>query len=508
MGHQSIRSRFSVSLTVNLARAGLSFLTGLFVARQLGPSDYGAMTFLLGSFTSIRVLLDMGSSTAFFTFLSQGSRSRGFVFGYLAWQALQFLLLLAAVGILLPQTWIELIWLGHDKTVILAALLASFMQQQTWQTFCQIGDSMRKTHEVQLIGLAVVAAHILLVALLWLQGMLNLYMIFGLISVEYFLASLLVWTEMSPRLDSGPAPGFREQLQQYWQYCAPLIAYSCFGFLYPFAENWMLQHFGGARQQGFYAVGVQFSTISTFATISLLQIFWKEVAEAHAKGDILLVRRLYRKVSRFLYAVAAAVSGFLMPWSRELTSMTLGPQYGEGAAILALMLLYPLHQTMGQINTTLFFATARTGVQARIGIASSIIGLPISYFVLAPMDAIVPGLGLGGLGMAIKLIIFTAAVVNLVSWWFCRSHGWKFDWAYQLQSLAGATLAGTVSYLFGQWLGDLGAPLYAQFVIASVTYGAIVIALVWRFPDVVGLSRPDLAQLVRRIKQLARQNKG
>lgn len=505
MRHRSIRFRFTASLLTNLVRAGVSFLTGLVVARGMGPSNFGDFTFLLGSFTSIRALIDMGSSSAFFTFISQRPRGRKFIYVYLAWQAIQFLFMLLFIGLLLPQQWLEMIWLGHERSVVVLALGASFLQQQAWQTFSQVGDSLRKTHYTQFIGFAVVVVHLALVLLLWEQGLLGVALLFILVCIEYLIAIFIAWKILWPMLDTGitsPSPAIL--IREYWEYCSPLIIVSFFGFAYTFADNWMLQRFGGSRQQGFYAVAIQFSAISMFATISMLQIFWKEVAEAHANGDSLLVERLYKKVSRLLYAVSATVGGFLIPWSGELIQLTLGPAYAEGAPILAIMLLYPLHQTMGQVNSTMFFATTRTGAQVKIGIASAMASIPISYFALAPADAVVPGLGLGAIGLAVKLILLTAVTVNLISWWFCKIYKWNYDWAYQFQSFVGAVFAGGLSYLLGKGLGQqFDAPLFVELSAALISYSVFIALLGWNFPEIIGLGRQDMLRLLERLKRLS-----
>ncbi|MBK9521661.1 MAG: hypothetical protein IPO13_08645 [Rhodocyclaceae bacterium] len=78
----SLRQRFAASFTANVVRSGISFATGLLLARWLGPADYGRMAFLLASFFAFRGLSDMASSSAFFTFLSQRQRSRRFISYY------------------------------------------------------------------------------------------------------------------------------------------------------------------------------------------------------------------------------------------------------------------------------------------------------------------------------------------------------------------------------------------------------------------------------------------
>ena len=78
INNQSVKVRFLTTLFVNIARVGLSFIGGIIIARSLGPAVYGNYSFLLGSFISITTLLDMGTSSAFYTFLSQ--RKRGLKF--------------------------------------------------------------------------------------------------------------------------------------------------------------------------------------------------------------------------------------------------------------------------------------------------------------------------------------------------------------------------------------------------------------------------------------------
>src|SRR5271167_2956984 len=106
----SVRQRFIFTVGSNLVRSLLSFTTGMILARWLGPATFGRMAFLLGTFLAIRPFLDMGTSTAFYTFMSQQPQSRRFVNAYLMWLGIQFLVPLCVVGLFLPPGWISWIW--------------------------------------------------------------------------------------------------------------------------------------------------------------------------------------------------------------------------------------------------------------------------------------------------------------------------------------------------------------------------------------------------------------
>jgi len=173
----SIRSRFVFSLGANLMKAVIGFVTGLLVARGLGPEHYGKMMFLLGTFTAIRGLLEVGSSTAFFTFLSQRPRSLRFVAWYSAWLGVQFLVPLLAVGVLFPATWVDLLWKGEQRYLVLLAFLATYLQSTVWATMMQMGESQRLTRWVQGVALTTAAIHLLLVAIAWRQDWLDIRLI-------------------------------------------------------------------------------------------------------------------------------------------------------------------------------------------------------------------------------------------------------------------------------------------------------------------------------------------
>ena len=78
----SIKKRFIFSVGANIARAAVSLMVGLLVARGLGPADYGNLAYLLGSFWAIRALLDMGASSAFYTFIARRDRGNPYYFLY------------------------------------------------------------------------------------------------------------------------------------------------------------------------------------------------------------------------------------------------------------------------------------------------------------------------------------------------------------------------------------------------------------------------------------------
>lgn len=496
----AIGRRFASSLVANILRSGTSFLTGLLLARWMGPEDYGRMAFLLASFMAFRQLLDMASSSAFFTFLSQRPRSRRFVTFFWRWVGLQFLISLLVVGLLLPDNWIGGIWKGEERGLVLLAFVAAFMQGMVWPIASQMAEAQRETIRVQRISTLVVLIYFGVVLSLWWAGRLAIPLLFAALTFEWGLAGWL-----SARLYRGQAELTESGVDrtdtvatvwtEFWRYCLPLVPYAWLGFAHDFADRWMLQHWGGAAEQAYYAVAYQFAAVVLLATASILQIFWKEIAEAHHRHDDARIEWLYLKASRSLYFAGAVVAGGVLPWAREILQLTLGAAYAGGAVPLMLMFLYPVHQSMGQIGGTMLYATGHTRIQMALGLAIMVSSLVVAYFMLAPADASVPGLALAAEGLAFKMVIMQLMSVNIMAWFISRAFGWKYDWRYQIVGLALAVGAGW--FVKALVTGFAGAPVLVMMAATVPIYLALVAGALYLMPWVAGTEREELRAITR-----------
>ena len=497
MQTSSIKSRFAITVFANFLRSALSFATGLIIARSLGAESFGDFSFLLASFVAIKQLLDLGTSNAFYTFMSQKSRCRKFVVSYVVWQFLQFSSTLIFIGLIFPKTWIDLFWLGQQRELILLAFTAVFMQQQAWQTIVQIGESMRLTHRVQMMNLYLATAHIILICAMWQLEFLSPWFIFGLIATEYVIA-ILISCKIIPlgQLPDNPLDG-KALLKEYQIYCTPLILYSIIGFSHDFADRWLLQNFGGSLEQGFYSIGYQFSVISLLATGSMLNIFWKEISEAHQNENHERMLHLYQKVSRFLYFSAAAISAFLIPWSEEITRIALGPTFIDGHMVVAVMFFYAPHRALFMVNGSMLLATGQTWFHLISGGIFMMISIPVSYFLQAPASATIPGLGWGAMGMAIKIILLSIITVNIVTWWIGKQLGKPLDWTYQVVGMVGTLLPSCLAFFLAKQLAaSFSLGLYLQAGVACLLYFLMVATLLWQFPWIAGTSREELRSIL------------
>ncbi len=499
---KSVKARFLTSTVANALRAVITFATGIVIARGLTPVGYGDLMFLLGSFISIRTLLDMGSSNAFRTFISKKPHSSQFFMYYFAWLGLQLLITLLFVLLISPSDLFERIWLGHSLNMVVFAFLAVFMQQQVWQMIGTIGESSRQTGRVQLLNILVALSYFMMIVALWVWGLLSVKnILIGLLGL-YVLAVIIAYRYLKKNHTLSEETSLLTPiLGEYWKYCKPLIVLSFIAFSYDFADKWLLQKYGGAAQQGYFQVSFQFAAVAVLATTSVLNVFWKEIAEAWEKKDFLRAENLYRKVSRGLVIISAIVAGFLIPWSEQIVRIVLGEMYIEGWPVLAVMFLYPIHQSLGQVGGAMLLASGYTKRFAWLASFSMLCSIPLTFYVLAPEDnSFIVGLDMGAAGLALKMVLLGVVTVNLQSWVIARCTGWAFDWKYQVVGIPLILGSGYVSKIVVGMFLDMDKVnlfnLILPFVCTGLIYLMLVISILWLVPWLIGLNRSEIRRLL------------
>lgn len=502
--------RFSATLAANLIRVGLSFVSGVLVARGLGVSGYGDLNFLMGSFAAISHLLEMGTSSAFYTFISQRQRSRRFMALYLAWLAGQFVVTAVVVGLLLPAGTIARIWVGQARGMVLLAFAASFLMTQAWAMVDQLGEATRRTVLMQVAAVIQGVAHLVLVVAAVSWRWLTVPAVLWMLIVEHALLALAFGPRLVRANVAAHADGderVQGMVKEFAAYCQPLVVYGWVGMVYAFADRWLLQQFGGAIQQGFFAVGQQFANVSLIATTSLLSVLWKELAEARQRQDQPRMERLYTVVRRGLYATGAWISCLCIPYSREILRWTVGATYESAWMCLSLMLLVPIHQSLGQIQATYFYASGNTKTYTRLSMLIMGVSLPATYIILAPRSAFLPGLGLGAVGLAAKLVMVQMVGVSLQAHVIAKANGWAYDYNHQATVLGSLWCLGWTCKWIAQWvLGGTAAAGSLEVVgLGGGMYGMLSFMLLCCAPSVVGVTREQIQEILASLIGWARQ---
>ena len=172
-----------------------------------------------------------------------------------------------------------------------------------------------------------------------------------------------------------------------------------------------------------------------------------------------------------------------------------GKQYQDATSVVALMAFYPIHQTIGQINGTFYYSTARTKEYRNVGMFIIPFGLVLSYIFIAPVSNF--GLNLGAVGLAYQMLLIQLISVNVTLWLNCKYL--KIDFLplllFQILILTTLGLFGfSIKYtlnLFISW-NFLNAGLF------FVLFSCISALMIYIKPSIVGFqNRVELINLIK-----------
>ena len=115
----SLRKRYFFKLMTNLVGMVVGIGTQSIVPRALGPASYGDFSFLTNFFYQVVGFLNMNTSTAYYTMLSQRQQDTGLVRFYLYFTALIVVLLSFIVMFCFATGLDPIIWPGQAGLFII-----------------------------------------------------------------------------------------------------------------------------------------------------------------------------------------------------------------------------------------------------------------------------------------------------------------------------------------------------------------------------------------------------
>jgi hypothetical protein len=130
-----------------------------------------------------------------------------------------------------------------------------------------------------------------------------------------------------------------------------------------------------------------------------------------------------------------------------------------------------------------------------------VIGLPLSYFLIAPVDKM--GLNAGASGMAIKMVALQFSTVNVLLYFNARVLGLRF-WRYfghQVVCMGALLTLSLLTSMVMDHVLRIFDSVLISFVSSGIIYSILVAGLLMVFPIVFGLNRNDLQSLKQTVLQ-------
>ena len=459
MTTDSLIKRYLAKLCANLVGLIISVVTQAIIPRGLGPRAYGDFSFLSNYFVQVANFLDMGTSAFFYTKLSQRQRDFGLVSFYLPFACLvSFFLIIFVVCIHVTDSYT--IFLPDQKLFYI--YLAAVWGILFWlvNIVNKMADAYGLTVFTEIARIIQKGLGLILILALFFTSQLNpTHFFFYHYFILIFLILSFIWVMERKgytlrRSWKLPLNKIKAYSKKFYNYSHPLFVYALFGMIVNILDKWILQKFSGSVEQAFYGLSYQIGALGFFFTSAMTPLITREFAIAFGNKDIHEMARLFRRYIPMLYAIAAYFACFIAVQADKITFIMGGAKFHQAALAVAIMAFYPIHQTYGQLSGSVFYATGQTALIRNIGITFMLIGLPVTYFLIAPINML--GLNAGATGLAIKMVALQFIVVNVQLWFNAR-----------LLNLSFWKLIGHQFYSVGfmislAWLAAVGTDMFIE----------------------------------------------
>jgi O-antigen/teichoic acid export membrane protein len=504
MTEDSLRKRYFYKLSTNFINLGLNVVIQAIVPRALGPILYGSYSFLTTFFQQILGFFDLWTTPGFYIKLSQRPRESGLVTFSLLLFSISSAIVIIAVFIISPDSALyKQIWPDQDFFYINLAAIWGIL---TWllQLLNAMSDAYGLTVKSEKMRIAQKILGLIIILTLFILHKLDLknYFYYNYITMIFLVVSFVwiikhngyVFINYKLTLKSVKA-----YFHEFYIYSSPLFLSGIMGLLFGIIDRWLLQYYAGSIQQGYYGLSYQVGMVCFLFTSAMTPLIMREFSIAFNQKNINQISILFRKYVPLLYSIAAYISCFLSIQANKIIHIMGGEQYKGAYLAVAIMCIYPIHQTYGQLSGSVFMATGQTRLYSKIGIIFLIIGLPLTYFLIASRSNM--GLNAGAMGLSLKMVFIQIIVVNVLLYFNAKYLKLNF-WKYLSHQFISIFLFMLISFL-AMILIDRGFGIKNEiigFFLSGALYSLIVGALLYFYPRIFGLTRENIDYFINQIR--------
>lgn len=274
-----------------------------------------------------------------------------------------------------------------------------------------------------------------------------------------------------------------------------IVGYYAMGI--EFLERFLIQQQYGPAEQAFFQVAAKWASLIILFSTASLQIFWQRMIESIAGGDLERAKTMYLRLDGLLFYFTLTLAMMWSAMGTDVVTLLLGRDFKGAGTILTVMAFYPVSQVFGQLGSTIALASGRAKDYALITMATSTVGVVVSYLMLAPPTAKIPGLGLGGVGLALKTAAVGLVLVQPLTYMNCRylriSYGRMIGKKVMVFAML-LIITGVVYLLARMWTGSVSTLIDSS--LRAAIFGVAAAALLIKKPEACGVYPDDLDRVV------------
>ena len=491
----SLKVRYTYKLLTNLIGIPIGLITQSLIPRGLGTKLYGDFSFISGFFQNFTSFIDFGSSNAFYDKLSK--RPNEELLRKFYWKLVGFISVIFSflVLLLIYSNMGSTIWPDQLPKYIIMGLIFGFLYWYS-QIMLKVIDAYALTKKGELVRIIQRFLRLFIILPMYFFDLFTLD-IFFIYNYVILLFSIIYWIYILYNVGISVFPrvnlsinDFKIYLNEFYLYCLPLIIYSSIALIAGVFDRWILQISSGSIEQGYYGIAYQISTICFIFTSAMTPLIFREFSVQIKQNNLKRIRAIFKKYIPMLYSISAYFGVFIAINSDVVGFIVGGEEFSDAYICIAIMALYPIHQTYGQLSSSLYYSTDRTSLYKNIGGSILIIGIPLSFLFISDEY----GLNLGGVGLALKMVLIQLIQTNLLLYYNTKFLKEKYSYfvLHQIYSVLFFVIIG----LFTDFVtNQIFSNYIISFFISGLLYTIMVIYFVFIFPNIFALDREGVITL-------------
>jgi O-antigen/teichoic acid export membrane protein len=397
----------ALSSGLNIAQQAISVISGVFVARIVGPDVLGILAYAAAFTGLFTALSDLGLGTAHIKRLSEG-KDLGEGMG-MAWLSkVASLVLMASVILVVLQTSGPDSFSGTERQAVfylaLATLILTQLTQVPWTTLTAFQDVVRRDLPPTL--LQVVNSVIRLALAVLGAGAVGLA---GADAITVLLLLVVYWWLLRGLPLKWPS---RPLARSYATFGAPMFVIALVTSVGERLDRVLLESFGGLTAVGQYAAGMRFGSVLQFLSQAVAGVVFPSMARAFAEGRRDDAFALCGRAERRLALVTLPLLLGVTALARPMALVLLGERFADTGPVIAFGTLAMIFQALTQPYRQLLGSADKTTVMVAghivlFGVQAACLLVLLGVGGIAPL-AIGPGAPAAAAAVALSSLLAAA----------------------------------------------------------------------------------------------------
>ena len=482
-------------LVASVFGCGLNYLFGIYLARVLGPTDFGLYALGLSLFNILILFAPLSLDTSVMKFVSQSlDRDKtGRIGPYITAASGMALLFGSALGVCLAllahplsekvfgkpdlATVLTVLAVGIPGAAVSAVLLSSLRALHDVRRFVSIKYVVEPGGKFALAGLA-----------LWmgwgLAGVLGAVLAVLTLTAGLAIACLLRMTDVRSRHDGS---GWRRTAPALLAFSFPLVISNLFGVFAPRSDMLFVGAWFPSRDVGVYSAASQTAAILGLIMTAFHSAVIPMVGTLFARKDRVRLKSLYGFTSRWTLALSILIFIYFVLFGREILHL-FGEDFTKGVPWLIILAAgYLVSSASGPATATIIMA----GYPGTIMMNSIVMGL----LLIGANMVLIPRYGPLGAAWAVSLNVIAGSIL-------CVAEARRLCGVIPFsRGMVKSILAGALTLAVGMFLRSehVLSSAAAEGFAATAIFGAALLVMKVEAED-----REALRGLARKVPPLAR----